>query len=49
MTNDENKRVYARYIELLNAQDFGGYWKPTLDSKGARCPVFRAAVALLRF
>ena len=23
MTNEENKRVYARYIELLNAQDFG--------------------------
>lgn len=22
MTNEENKRVYARYIELLNAQDF---------------------------
>lgn len=24
MTNEENKRVYVRYIELLNAQDFGG-------------------------
>ena len=23
MTTEENKRVYARYIELLNAQDFG--------------------------
>jgi predicted ester cyclase len=23
MTSEENKRVYARYIELLNAQDFG--------------------------
>ena len=23
MTNEENKRTYARYIELLNAQDFG--------------------------
>ena len=23
MTNEENKRVYARYIELLNAQDLG--------------------------
>ena len=22
MTNEENKRVYARYLELLNAQDF---------------------------
>ena len=22
MTGEENKRVYARYIELLNAQDF---------------------------
>ncbi len=23
MTSEENKRAYARYIELLNAQDFG--------------------------
>lgn len=23
MTGEENKKVYARYIELLNAQDFG--------------------------
>jgi predicted ester cyclase len=23
LTSEENKRVYARYIELLNAQDFG--------------------------
>ena len=23
VTSEENKRVYARYIELLNAQDFG--------------------------
>lgn len=23
MTSEENKRVYTRYIELLNAQDFG--------------------------
>ena len=24
MTKEENKRVYERYIDLLNAQDFGG-------------------------
>ncbi len=23
MTNEENKRIYARYIELLNAQEYG--------------------------
>ncbi len=36
MANEENKRVYARYIELLNAQDFASLLPKVVDPERYR-------------